>query len=60
MARVAETKGGFAMGEGWIESMVCDAEGFQLPTLSKAYNRLMNRNCDGVTARWKRSRYLTQ
>lgn len=25
----AQIKGGFAMGEGWIESMVCDAEGFQ-------------------------------
>ncbi len=25
----AQAKGGFGMGEGWIESMVCDAEGFQ-------------------------------
>ena len=29
VAQEAQTKGGFAMGEGWIESMVCDAEGFQ-------------------------------
>jgi hypothetical protein len=25
----AQAKGGFAMGEGWIESINCDAEGFQ-------------------------------
>jgi hypothetical protein len=25
----AESKGGFAMSDGWIESMTCDAEGFQ-------------------------------
>lgn len=29
VAQESYTKGGFAMGEGWIESMVCDAEGFQ-------------------------------
>ncbi|MBX9259403.1 hypothetical protein H1Q63_36725 [Desmonostoc muscorum CCALA 125] len=29
VAREAQDKGGFAMGEGWIESMHCDAEGFQ-------------------------------
>lgn len=29
VAQEAATKGGFAMGEGWIESMHCDAEGFQ-------------------------------
>jgi hypothetical protein len=29
VAQEAQAKGGFAMGEGWIESMVCDAEGFQ-------------------------------
>lgn len=30
VAQEAETRGGFAMSEeGWIESMTCDAEGFQ-------------------------------
>lgn len=29
VAEEARIKGGFAMGKGWIESMVCDAEGFQ-------------------------------
>jgi hypothetical protein len=28
VAQEAEIKGGFAMGEGWIESINCDAEGF--------------------------------
>ena len=29
VAREAESKGGFAMSDGWIEAMHCDAEGFQ-------------------------------
>ncbi|MBN3905131.1 MAG: hypothetical protein HWQ35_00635 [Nostoc sp. NMS1] len=29
VAQEAESKGGFAMSDGWIESMNCDAEGFQ-------------------------------
>ncbi|MEH1959845.1 MAG: hypothetical protein V7L05_08155 [Nostoc sp.] len=29
VAQEAATKGGFSMADGWIESMECDAEGFQ-------------------------------
>jgi hypothetical protein len=29
VAQEAESKDGFAMSDGWIESMTCDAEGFQ-------------------------------
>ncbi|MHC5720348.1 MAG: hypothetical protein ACYTX0_52055, partial [Nostoc sp.] len=29
VAQEAATKGGFSMADGWVESMECDAEGFQ-------------------------------